>query len=338
MLTKKFGLALIMVGLMGLIVAVNVMAAEKQMSLQELRNVKPNKAYKVGFANLHENHVFMWRVREGIQKNCKEYGLECVMANNNLDGQTALANADTFVTQGVNGGIEFQSHLEFGEAIMEKFKAIKAPVIAIDIPMPGATFFGANNYQAGFLAGEGAGKYAKAKWNGRVDKIISIELPQSGEVVMQRSKGAWEGVQAVVKVPVENVIHLDGKETQDTARQVVCDALQGIPQAENLVVTAVNDEMALGGLAAIETCGSDANKKNYIAVGQSADEAAQAAMREKDSHFAGSTAYFPEKYGDFIVPALIRLMNGEKLPPALYVDHLFIDIENLDQFYPQQKK
>lgn len=307
----------------------------KPMPLEELRDVKPAKAYKVGFANLHENHVFMWRVREGIQRNCEEYGLECIIANNNLDGMTAMANADTFVTQEVDGVIEFQSHIEFGEAIMEKFNAIGAPVIAIDIPMPGATFFGANNYQAGYLAGEGAGNYAKANWDGRVDKVLSIELPQSGEVVMQRSRGMWEGIQAVTGLADEDVIHLDGKETQDTARQVACDALQGIPDAEYVIVTAVNDEMALGGLAAVETCGSAANQKNYIAVGQSADEAAQAAMREEGSHFAGSTAYFPERYGDYIVPALIRLMNGEELPSEIFMEHVFISLENLDEYYPQ---
>ncbi len=308
----------------------------QQMPLEELRDVKPDKAYKVGFANLHENHVFMWRVREGMQRNCEEYGLECVIANNNLDGMTAMANADTFVTQEVDGVIEFQSHVEFGEAIMEKFNAIGAPVIAIDIPMPGATFFGANNYQAGYLAGEGAGNYAKEHWGGRVDKVLSIELPQSGEVVMQRSRGMWEGIQAVVDVPGEDIIHLDGKETQDTARQVACDALQGIPDAEYLIVTAVNDEMALGGLAAVETCGSETNQKNYIAVGQSADEAAQAAMREEGSHFAGSTAYFPERYGDYVVPALIRLMNGEDLPSEIFMEHVFINLDNLNEYYPAE--
>ncbi len=333
MFTKK--LFTILSALLFVLILV-VGAFAEQMSLEELRAVTPDKSYKVGFANLHENHVFMWRVRESIQRNCEEYGLECVMANNNVDGMTALSNADTFVTQGVNGVVEFQSHVEFGEAIMEKFNDIGAPVIAIDIPMPGATFFGANNYEAGYLAGEGGGNYAKAHWDGRVDKLLSIELPQSGDVVMQRSRGMWEGVQAVTGLGDEDIIHLDGKETQDTARQVVCDALQGIPDAEYLVVTAVNDEMALGGLAAIETCGSSANQKNYIAVGQSADEAAQAAMREEGSHFAGSTAYFPERYGDYIIPALIRLMNGEKLPPELFMGHTFISIENLDQYYPKQ--
>jgi len=106
--------------------------------------------YKIGFANLTEDIVFTKLVREGIEANAKKAGnIELVLADNKLDGATALANADSFITQGVDGVIEFQTDEKFGNVIMDKFRAKGIPVIAIDIPMPGATFFGADNYRAG---------------------------------------------------------------------------------------------------------------------------------------------------------------------------------------------
>jgi ribose transport system substrate-binding protein len=53
--------------------------------------------------------------------------VDLVVANNRMDGQTALSNAETFVVQGVNGVIEFQTDEQFGQAIMEKFNAEKCP-------------------------------------------------------------------------------------------------------------------------------------------------------------------------------------------------------------------
>jgi hypothetical protein len=81
-----------------------------------------------------------------------------VNANNNLDGASALNNAENFVAQGVDGVVEFQTDEKFGNVIMNLFQSqpVNIPVIAIDIPMPGATFFGANNYKAGLLAGGAA--------------------------------------------------------------------------------------------------------------------------------------------------------------------------------------
>ncbi|MEL6150634.1 MAG: substrate-binding domain-containing protein, partial [Chloroflexota bacterium] len=111
-------------------------------------------SYTIGFANLTEDVAFTQLVREGIEAAAEEAGnIELILADNQLDGATALANAENFLTQGVDGVIEFQTDAAFGNVIMSRFRAEDVPVIAIDIPMPGATFFGADNYFAGELAG-----------------------------------------------------------------------------------------------------------------------------------------------------------------------------------------
>ena len=59
--------------------------------------------------------------------------------------------------RGVDGVVECQTDEKFGNVIMDKFRAKGIPVIAIHIPLPGATYFGADNYQAGRLRGQGPG-------------------------------------------------------------------------------------------------------------------------------------------------------------------------------------
>ena len=49
----------------------------------------------------------------------------------------------------------------------------------------------------------------------------------------------------------------------------------------------------------------------------------------------GTTASFPEKYGDKIVPVMLKLLKGETVPPAVYTDHVFLTRDNVGQYYPQ---
>lgn len=295
------------------------------------------KSYKIGFANLTEDVVFTKLVRESIERKAKELGHELVLADNKLDGATALANAENFLTQNVDGVIEFQTDEKFGNVIMDKFRARNIPVIAIDIPMPGATFFGADNYRAGRLAGEALGKWVNENWDGAADYILVLELPQSGPIPAARMQGQVEGIQDTLttKVPEENIIRLDSKNTQEEARKVVGDTLPRIPaDAKRVLAVGINDGVILGTIAAFESAGRRADLK---AVGQNADPSGwpELCKTGADNAYYGSTAYFPEKYGDKIVPALVDLLEGRPVPPSIYVDHVFVTAENIKQYYPE---
>jgi len=297
-------------------------------------NSGSSKHYKIGFANLTEGISFTTQVRQGIEQAAKQAGnIDLVEANNNLDGATALSNAQNFITQQVDGVIEFQTDSKFGNVIMDKFRAKNIPVIAIDIPMPGATFFGADNYHAGTLAGQGLGQWIKQNWNSQVDALISLDLPQSGDIPAARMQGQRDGLESVVgKLPDSKVKHLDSKNTLEEARKLVADVLTTLPNAHHIAVVNINDDTALGAIAAAKAAG----RLNDIAVvAQNATENARIEIRKPGSRFIGSTAYFPEKYGFKIIPALIKLINHQSVPPSIYVDHVFITKDNVDKYYPQ---
>ena len=276
------------------------------------------------------------RVREGIEKAAKANNVELVTADNKLDGATALANADNFITQGVQGVIEFQTDEKFGKVIMQKFKAKNIPVIAIDIPMPGATFFGVNNPVAGQMAGKGLGEWVKKNWNGQVDALVMLELPQSGPIPAARLKGQRDGLESVIgKIPENKVKHLDSKNTLEEARKLMTDTLTTLPNAKHIAVVCINDDTAAGAIAAAEAAG----RKNQIAVvAVDASDRGREEIRKAGSPQIGSTASFPETYGEKIVPALLKAIKGEKLPPELYTNHEFLTKDNVDKFYPNDKK
>lgn len=294
-----------------------------------------NQTYKIGFANIAEDFPFAVRVREGIERAAKEAGnVELITMNNRMDGQTALNNADTMLVQGVQGVIEFQTDEQFGKAIMDKFNAEKIPVIAIDIPMAGATFFGVNNTVAGKMAGEGLGNWIKKNWDGKIDALIMLELPQSGPVPAERMKGQRDGLESVVgKIDEAKVRHLDSKNTLEEAHRLVKDALNTLPDAHHIAVVCINDDTALGAIGAAEASG---RKKDIAVVAVDGSDRGREEIRKPDSAMVGTVASFPEKYGDKIIPALIKRMKGESIPDKFYTDHVFLTRDTVEKYYPSK--
>ncbi len=295
------------------------------------------KRYKIGFANLTEDVPFAVRVREGIEKAAKKAGnVDLVIADNKLDGATALANADNFITQGVDGVIEFQTDENFGKSIMTKMQAKKIPVIAIDIPMPGATFFGVDNPVAGQMAGKGLGAWVKKNWGGKIDALVMMELPQSGPIPAARLKGQRDGLESVIgKIPENKVKHLDSKNTLEEARKLMSDTLTTLPNAHHIAVVCINDDTAQGAIVAAAAAG---RSKDIAVVAVDGSDRGREEIRKPNSPQVGSVASFPEKYGEKIIPAMIKAINGEKLPAKFYTDHVFMTKENVDKYYPGDKK
>ena len=49
--------------------------------------------------------------------------------------------------------IEFQTDEHVAPIVAAKYREANIPLIAIEVPHPGATYFGANNYEAGLIGG-----------------------------------------------------------------------------------------------------------------------------------------------------------------------------------------
>jgi ribose transport system substrate-binding protein len=296
-------------------------------------NASTEKKYKIGFANLAETETFYIDVREGLEQAAEQAGnVELICLDNHADGAKALANADIFLAQQCDGVIEFNIDASFGPALMEKFEARGVPVIAIDIPMEGATFFGVDNFTAGKMAGERAGQYAQEHWGGEIDAVLSLENPQAGELPMQRMEGQIAGIRSVIDLPEEKIRRLDSKEQIDVARRVVTEALLTLPDAHRIVITSISDTPALGAVTALRM----ANRTGDAIVTSVDGCDARPELRREGSPLLGSVASFPERYGDKLIPAMIRLIEGEDVPAAIHTDHIFLDSENLDHYYPDR--
>lgn len=61
------------------------------------------------------------------------------------------------------------------------------------------------------------------------------------------------------------------------------------------------------------------------------DPRVSAEIQDHDSPLIGSVAFFPEEYGSKIIPAVLRWLNKEQVPPPFYTDHVMVTKENIDE-------
>lgn len=289
---------------------------------------------RIGFANLSEQIPFAVDVRRGLERAAQADGeMDLVLADNRLDGKVALAVAEWLIAQKVDLAIEYQIDQKVGDLLMARFREAHIPVIAVDIPMVGATFFGVDNYRAGHMAGVALGRWLCEHWEGRFDRLVVLEEQRAGALPGARIHGQLEGLQSVVGViPEERIIYLDSGNTTEVSAAHMEEALLALPNVHRIAVISFNDDAALGAIQAARKLGRD---DEIIVVGQGADRRAREEIRRRDSRLVGSTAYMPEKYGEKLIQLARRILAGEAVPPAVYMEHVFITADNIDRYYPE---
>jgi ribose transport system substrate-binding protein len=292
--------------------------------------------YTIGFANLGETMTFPIDVRRGLEQAAREATtIDLVLADNQLDGAVALNVANRLIEKGVDLAIEYQIDEAVGGLIMNKFNQAGIPVIAVDIPMVGATYFGVDHYRAGHMAGVALGNWLVEHWHGSFDQLLILEEHRPGTLPAARIQGQLDGLQGVVgQVPTFKIIHLDSGNTTDISQANVLKAIESLPDKHRLAIICFNDDAAFGAIRAARQVGREAD---VVIVGQGADKNVRHEIRQPNSRLIGSTAYWPEKYGARLIDVALRILNGEPVPPAVYNEHIFITPENMDDYYPEEK-
>jgi ribose transport system substrate-binding protein len=300
---------------------------------------KPNprkaaKPYVIGFTNLSSDIDFSVNVLKGIEKSAKEAGVELFVTDNKFpDSQLPLTNADAMVTRGADLVLNFNVLADLGPAIMEKYAAAGIPSVSIDVVHPTSLFFGADNCLAGKVGAEYLIEYAKQN-NWPADKIVTVggEDPAVGEVPNLRIKCFEDTVKAAF--PNATAFRLPGGAETEKSLNNMAGWLTAHPDEKHVMTININDQGAAGFLAAVQA----ADRESDVAImGVGADAPAQAELAKPENAWKGSVGYFPEKYGDYLIPLALDILEGKPVPPEVHMQHVVIDRANFAQFYPDKK-
>ena len=290
----------------------------------------PGHRFRLGFAAQTDSE-FSRDVTESLERAASKERVDLITVNNRYSAKEALRNADRLVHERVDLVLEFQTYERVAPVISSKFLEAKIPVIAIEIPHPGAVYFGANNYQAGLIAGRALGRWAKEHWDGAVEQVLLLGLPIAGPLPALRITGIQDGLRAEMpRIESTPAMHLDGKGDFDQILAVMRRAVRRNPRKRTLVGT-VNDMCALAALRAFEEAGAG---ELCAVVGQNAIRDARNELRRPCTRLIGTVAYFPERYGDELIPLALSLLEGKLVPPATFVKHQLLTQKNVNLIYP----
>jgi ribose transport system substrate-binding protein len=270
-------------------------------------------------------------VQAGLVSAAERAAVELVIVDNRYQPKTAVRNAEFLVREGVHLVIEFQTDEAVAPAIAAAYLDANIPLIAIDIPHPGATYFGADNYTAGLLAGRTLARYARQQWNGKVDEVLLLEIARAGSLPHARLKGVLAGIHETLRDTQGcPVVTIDGDGQFKTSLERVRRHLRQT-RAGHVLVGSANDPSALGAARAFQEAG---RALTCAIVGQNAEPDARAELRQPRTPLIASVGYFPERYGDGLIKLAIDILSKKPVPPAVFVHHQVITRENVDHYYP----
>ena len=69
-------------------------------------------------------------------------------------------------------------------------------------------------------------------------------------------------------------------------------------------------------------------------MGQNALREARAELRRPGTRLVGTVAYFPERYGEELIPLALNILRQKPVPSTIFVKHQLLTPRNVDLIYP----
>ncbi len=281
--------------------------------------------YTIGFANMCETVPFSATVRQGLEAAAAQYpNVRLVVRDNDLNNDKALANAQEFGELGVDLAIIYHIDERMGANLRSVLLKKRIPVIAVDIPIPMTVFFGIDNQQAGYLAGEALGKWVQHNWGGAVDKVLVMTEQRALSAIRTRIDSAVQGLADTAQFDKGTIFYLDGGTHQTTAYERSVSVFNLWEGIQRIAVICSNDDTAMG---VIERAREMGREQDIAVIGQGANLAINE-FPKPGNRFIASTAYYPEKYGEHLLPLALRMLNKERVPFENLIQPVAVTVDN----------
>jgi len=288
------------------------------------------RPFRIGFASQGDTE-FAREVTRSVETVASRERVQLITLNNRYSAREALRNADLLIRERVDLVLEFQTYERVASVIASKFLAANTPVIAIEVPHPGATYFGADNYKAGLIGGKALGRWARENWNGQVDQLVLISLPIAGSLLELRLAGMVDGMRSELPKILETpMARLNGRGAFEHVLNEMRLYLRRRGVRRTLVAT-VNDVCAMAALHAFAEAGAS---DQCAVMGQNALREARAELRRPGTRLVGSVAYFPERYGEELIPLALNILQKKQVPSTVFVKHQLLTPRNVNLIYP----
>jgi ribose transport system substrate-binding protein len=268
-----------------------------------------NAGATIGVSLLTRTHPFYQELEAGLREASAEHGYRLIVQAGEFDVAKQKDQLEDFIVRKVAAIIVCPCDSKsIGTSIAKANKA-GIPVFTADIAVladgPKVVCHVASDNVAG---GRLAAKAVIDALGGK-GKVAIIDHPEV-ESVIQRVRGFEEGVAEAPGIQI--VAKLTGRGMKDVAFRTAEDILQAHPDLD--AIFGINDDSALGALAAIEKAGKQGR---VTIVGFDAVPEARQAIR--DGKIFADVIQQPKLIGGKTIQAVADYMAGKDVPPTILI-------------------
>ena len=297
--------------------------------------IRPAKeTWKIGYGDGLAGIPFTDSVTDNINEVAEQMGVEIVHCDNAYDQEKTVECSNLLVTQEVDGVIFANWIAGTEDLIAGIFTDAGLPCLAYDGPHPGCAAFGPDNFLAGKEAGKFLGQYALDQgWDPAETELLLVWTPDV-PVHQARAEGATEGVRELFDIPDENIHDIPTEGLTDTLPNVTTWATAH-PDAKHVLCFGHSDQPGVDCGLALEQAGL-LGQAAAVGTGASTEALVELRTRSDDeSIFKATISYFPERYGQYLVPAIVDMIEGNPVPDEIIPAVSPVTRENVFELYPE---
>ncbi len=265
---------------------------------------------RIGVTLLTTQHQFYQDLREGLQDKAAEYGYELIVHSAEFDSTIQSNHIDSFIVERVHAIVVCPADSNSVGATIAEANDAGIPVFTADIACTSplgkvVSHVASDNKQGGRLAAR-----LLAQATGGNGKVAILSHPEVASVT-DRVIGFKAELANHAGLILADELSAGGK--RDRAAKVMEDLLQSHPDLVG--VFAINDDSALGALAAIEAAGK---LEQIKIVGYDATPEAREKIKAGDIY--GDVIQHPNKIGELTIQAIHDYFSGNKPPAVIPVE------------------
>lgn len=291
---------------------------------------------RIGYMHYGNSDTFGVANSESVEAVAKLAGMELDVYNLKFPSRTEpLSHANTAIVKGDKGVL--QANLD--PSILPQFYKVLEddgciPSVQMYIPVDGHPAMGANWPDVGVEIGNWlADEAAERGWNPEETALVQCQDPDNGPTVNIMHDKVAETISASdFAIPADNQFSLVCKLTESqSGEKRVTDWFTSHPDFEKVIIVSLDSPRMQSILKAVEREGRP--DEDVILADTGLDPADQKSVRAGDQDL--SVAFFPEKYGDWLIPMIQDLMAGNPVPKFVGTELAIGTPDTIDDIYPE---
>jgi ribose transport system substrate-binding protein len=282
-----------------------------------LANCGRREAQKtIGVSLLTKEHVFYRDLEKALRETAANHRFHLIINSGDWDLAKHTAQIENYIVQKVDAIIVCPVDSKGIGPAIQKANAAGIPVFTADIKAEGGKIvsqIASDNVAGGRLAAQYLANLLRQK-----GEVAIIDQPVTQSVI-DRVGGFLEEIAKYSEIRI--VARPSGDGVRDKAMKAAEDLLQGFPRLAGIF--GINDDSALGALAAVEAAG----RKEIVIVGYDGiPEARQAILR--GSALKADVVQYPLEIGRITIETIAKHLAGESVPADIPVKVGIVDASN----------